>query len=168
MVNGSVGKTALYAGSFDPFTLGHYDIVQRALGLFEKVIILVAVSPSKKSLLTFNQRVQMINSLYKEFGDRVKVDSFDGLLVNYAKTNKIDVIVRGLRATGDFEIEFQMAAMNRKLYPVIEMVFLMTSEKFYYLSSSLVREVFLHGGDIKNFVPKAIFEQLKKISLSSS
>lgn len=154
-------KTALYAGSFDPFTNGHFDIVKRALKIFDELTIVVAISPSKKPFLEKEKRVSLLEEIYKD-EPKVKIDSWDGLLVDYAKNNNINSVVRGLRPTGDFEIEFQMASMNRKLVKDIETVFLMTGENLYYISSSLVKEVFSHGGDVEDFVPSVIFEELKK------
>ena len=154
-------KSAVYAGSFDPFTNGHLDIVKRALSIFDEVTILLAVSPSKKSLWSADKKKEILKKVF-EGESRVLIDSWSELLVDYAKENKIDAIVRGLRPTGDFEFEFQMASMNRKLCPEIETVFLMTGENHYYVSSSLVKEVFNHGGDIEGFVPKAVFEELSK------
>lgn len=152
---------ALYAGSFDPFTNGHFDIVKRSLGIFKEVTILIAISPSKKPLIPQEDRIDMIQALFKD-EPRVNVDFYDGLIVDYAKNNNIQSIVRGLRPTGDFEIEFQMASMNRKLNSEIETIFLMTGEKFYYVSSSIVKEVLRHNGDIKDFVPQNVLEYLKK------
>lgn len=156
-----MSKTALYAGSFDPFTNGHLDIVKRALSIFDKIFIVIAVSPSKRPFLEKDKRKELLTELFKD-DERVIVDTWDGLLVDYAKKNNVNSIVRGLRPTGDFEIEFQMASMNRKLNPECETVFFATGEKLYYISSSLVKEVFAHGGDISDFVPSIIHEELKK------
>ena len=153
-------KTALYAGSFDPFTKGHLDIVKRALSIFDEVNIVIAVSPAKSSLISREDRKALIEKIF-ESEDRVKVDVWDELIVDYAKKNNIKSIVRGLRPTGDFEMEFQMASMNRKLNSDTDTVFLMTGENLYYISSSLVKEVFRHGGDISTFVPAEINEFLK-------
>jgi pantetheine-phosphate adenylyltransferase len=155
-------KRALYAGTFDPFTNGHLDIVQRALKLFDEVIVLVAVSPTKKPFMSTEIRLDLLNRLFAH-EPRVKVDSWSGLIVEYARQNKICSIVRGLRPTGDFEIEFQMASMNRKINPDCDTVFLMTGEKLYYVSSSLVKEVYTHNGDVSMFVPPTVFEELKKL-----
>ena len=155
-------KCALYAGTFDPFTNGHLDIVRRATQLFDEVVVLVAVSPSKKPFLSTEQRVGVLNKIFAH-EPKVKVDSWSGLIVEYARKNNISSIVRGLRPTGDFEIEFQMASMNRKINPDCDTVFLMTSEKLYYISSSLVKEVFTHDGDVSPFVPPLVLEELKKI-----
>lgn len=152
---------AIYAGTFDPFTNGHDNILCRALEIFEEVIILVAISPTKKPLFSMQERLQMIREVYKN-EKRIVVDSWEGLIVDYAKKHDIGTIVRGLRPTGDFEIEFQMASMNQKLYPEIETVFLMTGPEFYYVSSSLVKEIHKHGRDISKFVPKEVMTHLPK------
>ncbi len=154
-------KTALYAGSFDPFTNGHLDIVKRALKMFDEIVVLVAVSPSKRNFLNKEERINLLERLFAD-EPKVRVDSWDGLIVDYVSENNISAIVRGLRPTGDFEIEFQMASMNRKLNPNAETVFFMTGENLYYISSSLVKEIFQHGGDIQNFVPGVVFDELKK------
>jgi pantetheine-phosphate adenylyltransferase len=155
-------KRALYAGTFDPFTNGHLDIVQRAIKIFDEIIVLVAVSPSKKPFMSTEQRVSVLNKIFAH-EPKVKVDSWGGLIVEYARQHNIGSVVRGLRPTGDFEIEFQMASMNRKINPDCDTVFLMTSEKLYYVSSSLVKEVFTHSGDVTDFVPPLVHEELKKI-----
>ncbi len=152
----------LYAGTFDPFTNGHLDIVQRAVKIFDEVVVLVAVSPTKKPFMSTEARVNVLKKLFAH-EPKVVVDSWTGLIVEYARQNKISSIVRGLRPTGDFEIEFQMASMNRKINAECDTVFLMTSEKLYYISSSLVKEVYTHNGDITPFVPPMVFEEMKKI-----
>ena len=152
----------LYAGTFDPFTNGHLDIVQRAVKIFDEVVVLVAVSPTKKPFMSTEARVNVLKKLFAH-EPKVIVDSWTGLIVEYARQNKISSIVRGLRPTGDFEIEFQMASMNRKINAECDTVFLMTSEKLYYISSSLVKEVYTHNGDITPFVPPMVFEEMKKI-----
>ncbi len=154
-------KRAIYAGSFDPFTNGHKHILLRALNLFDEVTLLVGKSPSKKTLFTARERVEMLREEFKDY-ENVKVDFFQGLLVDYAKHNSINVLIRGLRPTGDFESEFQMASMNKKLFPEIETVFLMTEGENYYLSSSLVKEIYKHGTDIKSFVPDVVLDWLDK------
>ena len=157
-----VKKRALYAGTFDPFTNGHLDIVNRACGIFDEVVVLVAVSPNKKPLMSTEQRVEVLKKIFAH-EPKVKVDSWTGLIVEYARKNNISSIVRGLRPTGDFEIEFQMASMNRKINPDCDTVFLMTSEKLYYISSSLVKEVWTHDGEISTFVPPLVHEEMKKL-----
>lgn len=155
-------KRAVYAGTFDPFTNGHLDIVQRAVKIFDEVIVLVAVSPTKQPFMSTETRLDILKKLFAH-ESKVKVESWSGLVVEYARQNKISSIVRGLRPTGDFEIEFQMASMNRKINPECDTVFLMTSEKLYYISSSLVKEVYTHNGDISAFVPPMVHEELKKL-----
>lgn len=155
-------KRAVYAGTFDPFTNGHLDIVQRAVKIYDEIIVLVAVSPTKTPFMSTEVRVGLLKKLFAH-EPKVKVESWAGLIVEYARQNKIQSIVRGLRPTGDFEIEFQMASMNRKINPECDTVFLMTSEKLYYISSSLVKEVYTHDGDITAFVPPLVYEELKKM-----
>ncbi len=153
-------RRAIYAGTFDPFTVGHNDILQRSLKIFDEVTVLVAVSPTKKPMFSKEERLEMLEEHFKDY-DNVNVDTWGGLIVDYAKQKGIGSIIRGLRPTGDFEIEFQMASMNNKIYPDIETVFLMTEGENYYISSTLVKEVYRHGGDVVDFLPKAIFEKLK-------
>jgi pantetheine-phosphate adenylyltransferase len=155
-------KRALYAGTFDPFTNGHLDIVNRALKIFDELIIVVAVSPTKHPFMPTEMRVNLLQELFSH-EPKIIVESWSGLVVEYARQNKIGSIVRGLRPTGDFEIEFQMASMNRKINPDCDTVFLMTSEKLYYISSSLVKEVYNHNGDISSFVPPLVYDQLEKL-----
>jgi pantetheine-phosphate adenylyltransferase len=155
-------RKALYAGTFDPFTNGHQDIVLRALSLFDELTLLVAVSPTKKPTLSQDQRLKLLREIFAN-QPKVKVEAWDGLVVEYARQHQIGHIVRGLRPTGDFEVEFQMASMNRKLHADLDTVFLMTSEKLFYVSSSLVKEVWSHGGDISQFVPPRVLEELKKV-----
>lgn len=154
-------KKALYAGTFDPLTNGHFDIIQRSLKIFEHLTILFAIGPSKSPLFLLEQRLEMTKSLFQEV-PRVKVDSWQGLVVDYMAQNKLDVIVRGLRPTGDFEYEYQMAAMNRHLNPALETVFLVTGPENSFVSSTLVKEIYLHGGNIKDLVPGPIFEKMKE------
>ncbi|GIW41281.1 MAG: phosphopantetheine adenylyltransferase [Candidatus Binatia bacterium] len=153
--------TAVYAGSFDPFTNGHLDIVRRALCAFDRVIVAVAYNPNKESaLFTPEERVEMIRDAVRDLGDRVLVDRFDGLLVDYCERVQARAIVRGLRAVSDFEYEFQMAMMNRHLKPHIETFFLATGEAHFYTSSRLVREVASLGGDIRGLVPEGVHRRL--------
>lgn len=143
---------AIYPGTFDPLTLGHLDVLKRASNLFDEVIISVAKSSSKNTLLTIEERVAIINDSIKDISN-CSAESFDGLLVNYAKSKNADVIIRGLRAISDFEYEFQLALTNRKIAENIETVFLMPGEKYSFISSTLVREIAKYGGDVKDFVP---------------
>jgi pantetheine-phosphate adenylyltransferase len=152
---------AVYPGTFDPITNGHVDIVRRALNLFDRVVVAVAENLRKAPLFSLEERSQMIRA---SIGDdsRVEVDSFTGLLVDYAKRRQARVIIRGLRAIADFEYEFQFAHMNRHLAPSVETVFLMTSEESFYVSSSLVKEVATMGGDITRVAPPAVVEAFKR------
>ena len=146
--------TAIYPGTFDPVTNGHLDIIERASKLFDSVIITIAVNSSKKPLFTKDERMDMIKNVTKKFKN-VSVDVFDGLLVSYAKKKKASVIIRGLRAISDFDYEFQIAMATRRLSPDLETIFLMTKWEHSFLSSSVVREVALLGGDFSSFVPEA-------------
>ncbi len=152
--------TAIYPGTFDPVTNGHLDIIERASKLFDSVIITIAVNSSKKPLFTKDERMDMIKNVTKKFKN-VSVDVFDGLLVSYAKKKKASVIIRGLRAISDFDYEFQIALTNRKLEPEVNTIFLMPSEKYSFLNSSLVRELASFKADVKQFVPDYVFKKLK-------
>lgn len=153
--------TAIYPGTFDPVTNGHLDIIERASKLFDKVIITIAVNSSKKPLFTKDERMEMIKSVTKKFKN-VSIDVFDGLLVSYAKKKKASVIIRGLRAISDFDYEFQIALTNRKLEPEVNTIFLMPSEKYSFLNSSLVRELASFKADVRQFVPDYVFKKLKE------
>jgi pantetheine-phosphate adenylyltransferase len=151
---------ALYPGTFDPITNGHVDLVRRALFLFPKVIVLVARNSTKTPLFSVEERVDMIREVFR--GERgVEVDEFDGLLVDYAQRRKASVIIRGLRAVSDFEYEFQMALMNRKLAGKVDTLFLVPHENYTYLNSTIVREVARLGGNIAGFVPPVVRKQLQ-------
>ncbi|MFO7526271.1 MAG: pantetheine-phosphate adenylyltransferase [Ignavibacteriaceae bacterium] len=155
-------KKVIYPGTFDPVTYGHIDIVRRAVDLFDEVVVTVAINPSKKPLFTTEERVHMLRESLKEFDSRVIIDSFDGLLVEHAKQVGATAIVRGLRQISDFEFEFQMALMNRKLSGDITTIFLMPHERYTYLNSTVIRNVASLHGDISNFVPPVVQEALKK------
>lgn len=142
---------AIYPGTFDPVTNGHTDLIQRASQLFNEVIVGVAASPSKKPLFDLNKRVALIEEVTKHLPN-VKVVGFSGLLVDFAKSNQANVLIRGLRAVSDFEYEFQLANMNRRLSPDLESVFLTPAEENSFISSTLVKEVALHKGDVSEFV----------------
>ena len=160
-------KIATYPGTFDPITNGHIDIIRRALTIFDKIIVSVSVDSSKTPLFTVEERMDMIKEAVKDI-ENIQVDSFQGLLVNYAKKINATAIIRGLRAVSDFEYEFQLALMNRRLNEQVETVFLMPNEKFTYLNSSIVREVASLKGDINDFVPKNVKEKLtEKLNLHS-
>ncbi len=151
---------AIYPGTFDPITYGHIDVVQRAALLFPRLIILVARNTSKAPLFTDDERIRMIREIFRNRRS-ITVDGFDGLLVDYARQKKASVIVRGLRAVSDFEIEFQMALTNRKLAPELETVFLVPRENYSYLNSTIVREIARLGGDVSDFVPKSVQRYLR-------
>ena len=153
-------KTAVYPGSFDPITLGHLDIIERASSLFDRVVVAVLVNKNKTPMFTIEERKEMIREATQHL-DNVIVDSFEGLLVDFVKVNGFDVVIKGLRAVSDFEAEFQMASMNRVLMPDIETVFMMTSSQYSYLSSSLVKEVFKFKGCISELVPGLVIEAMK-------
>ena len=147
--------SAIYAGTFDPLTLGHVDLVERASRIFDRVIVAVVARSRKTTMFAEAERVEMARSELVGFRN-VEVEAFDGLLVEYARIRKIHVLLRGIRAFSDFEYEFQMALTNRTLAPEIETVFLMPQESFSYISSSTVREILDHGGDASPFVPEAV------------
>jgi pantetheine-phosphate adenylyltransferase len=155
-------RTAIYPGSFDPVTNGHLDIIKRAVKLFDKVIVAVINNPDKNLLFSAAERVKMLEECFAG-QPKLEIDSFDGLLVDYAEKKKAKAIIRGLRAISDFDYEFQMALTNRKLDPEIETVFLMTDHKYSYLNSSLVRQIAKLGGDIKELVPLAVSKRLIKL-----
>ncbi|MDD5006044.1 MAG: pantetheine-phosphate adenylyltransferase [Candidatus Omnitrophica bacterium] len=153
-------QKAIYPGSFDPITYGHIDIIKRALKIFDEVIVAVANNSSKQPLFSTEERVKMIKQATKDF-DRITVESFDGLVIDYAHKKRISVIIRGLRMISDFEYEFQMALTNRKLAPDVETIYLMPSESYCYISSKLLKEAAYLGADISNFVPKFIEKAIK-------
>ncbi len=153
-------RSAIYPGTFDPITYGHIDVVERAVTMFNKVIVLVARNTTKKPLFTDDERIAMIREVFRK-NRRVEVDGFDGLLVNYARRKGSSVIIRGLRAVSDFEYEFQMALTNRKLDRHIDTVFLVPGEQYTYLNSTIVREVAMLGGDVSDFVPRIVQWHLK-------
>lgn len=148
-------RTAIYAGTFDPITMGHLDVAQRAAKVVDKLILAVAVSTRKQALFSIDERVALARECVAELKN-VEVDSFDGLLVDYARSRNVRLLIRGLRAFSDFEFEFQMALTNRKLAPEIETLFLMPNEDYSYVSSSTVREVAQFGGDPSLFVPAPV------------
>ena len=154
-------KHVVYPGSFDPITLGHINIIERAAKIFPKVTISVIENPSKKTTFSIQERIEMIKEIFK---NRPNIDTeyFQGLLMDYAEEKGVDTIIRGLRAFSDFDFEFQMALTNRELNPKIDTVFLMTDVKRSYVSSSIVKEVALLNGDVSSFVPKLVETALQK------
>ncbi len=157
----NVGKLAIYPGTFDPITNGHLDIIQRAVNLFDRVIVGVTTNPAKTPLFSTGERVEMIQKSVSNMAS-VEVEHFDGLLMDYARKKAANVVVRGLRAITDFEFEFQMALVNRRLAEHIVTVFLMPNEKYTYLNSTIVKEVAKFGGDVGSFVSKDVDERLRK------
>ena len=154
-------KIAIVPGSFDPITYGHIDIIKRSAQLFDEVIVAILVNPDKKYLFTLEEREEMINESIKDFKN-VKVDSFSGLLVNYAKKVNSTVIVRGLRAVSDFEYEMQLTFMNKALDDNIETFYIMANKQYSFISSSIVKGVSGFGADLSKFVPKHVEERLEK------
>jgi pantetheine-phosphate adenylyltransferase len=152
---------AVYPGSFDPITNGHLDLIQRALKIFDHIIVAVANNTFKRSLFTIEERMEMIRESLKDY-PQVSIDTFEGLLVKYARAKNARAIIRGLRAVTDFEYEFQLAMMNRRLEPEIETVFLMTGLRWVFLSSSILKEAAFHDGDIEGMVPEIVFKKLRE------
>lgn len=158
-------RRAIYPGSFDPVTNGHLDIITRGCKLFDEIIIAILFNPEKKPFFSVGERRDMLNEVLQQI-DRgactLRVDAFEGLLVHYAVEQQADAIVRGIRAISDYEYELQMALMNRRLEPSIETVFMMPAEAYTYVSSRLVKEVFLLGGELDGLVPELVEERMKK------
>ncbi|PYE31563.1 phosphopantetheine adenylyltransferase [Idiomarina fontislapidosi] len=154
-------RRAIYPGTFDPITNGHADLIERAASLFSEIIVGVAESPSKKPLFSLQERVLLAQQVTEKL-DNVRVVGFSGLLVNFAKSHEASVLIRGLRAVSDFEYEFQLANMNRRLFPDLESVFLTPAEENSFISSTLVKEVALHGGDVTEFVDARVAEALQQ------
>ncbi len=154
-------RTAIYPGSFDPLTNGHVAIIQRGLKVFDRLVVAVANNPEKRPMFTAAEREAMIAEVVGD-DPRVEVDSFDGLLVDYARRKGVHTVLRGLRAVSDFEYEFQIANMNRHLLPDVETVFVMTGEDYFFVSARLVREVATFGGDVSAFVPPNVLDALRR------
>lgn len=155
------GAVAVYPGSFDPITNGHLDLIQRGARLFARLIVAILRNEAKKPLFSVQERLEMAREVLRDFPN-VEVDSFGGLLVDYAKARGATVILRGIRAISDYEYELQMALMNRRLAPGIETVFLMAGEAYSFLSARLVKEVIALGGDVSGLVPPLVEERLRK------
>lgn len=154
-------NSAVYAGTFDPITYGHIDLIERASRIFSEVIVGIAASTNKKPLFTLEERVAMTKHVLSQYSN-VKVFGFQSLLLDFAREHDANVILRGLRAVADFDYEFQLASMNRNLNPKIESMFLMPGEKYMYVSSSIVREIAALGGDVSGFVPEIVMQALKE------
>ncbi len=152
---------AVCPGSFDPPTLGHLNIIERGIPLFDKIIVAVAINTSKKSAFTPEERVEMLKSLFKG-RKNVEIDTFTGLLVNYARKKKAKTILRGLRTVQDYEYEFQMALANQKMAPDIETIFMMTESSYSHISSSIIKEVIYFGGSGKGMIPPLVEKKLKE------
>ncbi len=156
-------RIAIYPGTFDPITYGHLDILERASKIFDKVIIAVANNERKGPLFSLEERVELIKECILEYKlKNVEVDTFDTLLIEYAKNKGAKVIIRGLRAISDFEYEFQMALMNRKLYPAVETLFMMPNEQYTYVSSRIVKEIASYGGSVSCLVPANVEAKLRE------
>lgn len=155
-------KSAIYPGTFDPITNGHIDIIKRAMTLFDRVIVTLALNSDKVPLFSIDERMSMIEESVEGF-EGVEICRFDGLVVDFARSIDVRTVIRGLRAVSDFEYEFQISLMNRKQWNDIDTVFLMPDEKYTYLSSSIVKEVAKHGGNVDCFVPSCVLESLNRL-----
>jgi len=152
---------AVYPGSFDPLTNGHVDIISRGARLFDRIVVAILVNAEKAPLFSMAERVEIARAVFKNHSN-VEVDTFDGLLVDYVERKRAQAIVRGLRAVSDFEFEFQMALMNQRLKPQIETVFMMPAEQYTFISSTLIREIAIHGGNAGEFVDPIVATELRK------
>jgi pantetheine-phosphate adenylyltransferase len=156
-------RIALYPGTFDPVTFGHIDIMSRAIKLFDRLIVAVALNPNKHPLFSMDDRVKFIKNATKGFS-KIEVIPFDNLLTSLAHSKKASVVIKGLRAISDFEFELQMGLMNRKLDESLETLFMIPSQEYSFLSSNLVKEIARHGGDVSKLVPRGVVKELKKLS----
>lgn len=154
-------KIAIYAGSFDPFTKGHQNVIDRGLRVFDKIIVALAHNVSKKTIFSFDDRIEIIKEIYKD-RDNIVIDSFEGLLVDYSKKIGTSILLRGMRSVSDFEYELQMALANKTLYSEIETIFIVTDSKYSHISSSLIREIVSLGGSVKKMVPGVVERRLKE------
>jgi len=154
-------RSAIYPGTFDPLTNGHLSIINRALKIFDKLVVVILINPQKTTLFTLDERIYMIKEVLKG-KPNIEVESFDGLLVDYVVQKKTNVIIKGLRALSDFEYEFQMAIMNRKLNRDIQSVFLMTDYRWFYISSTIIKEAAKFGGEINGLVPPLVCKKVKE------
>jgi len=156
-----VTRRAIYPGTFDPVTNGHVDIIERACQLFDEVIVAILINPGKNPMFTLDERVGILNEVLNSRFKQARVDTFEGLLVDYAAQQQAHAIVRGIRAISDYEYELQMALMNRRLNPSVETVFMMSSEDYSYVSSRLIKEVFNLGGSVSGLVPDLVIERMR-------
>lgn len=153
---------AIYPGTFDPITMGHMDIIDRGLNIFDKIIIAVAINPQKKHLFTLEERLSMIKQCFPEGYSRIECEEVSGLIIDYAVQKGAKAIIRGLRAVSDFDYEFQLALMNRKLQREVDTLFLMPGFRWIYISSSIIKDAASHGGDVSDLVPEHVDRMLKK------
>jgi pantetheine-phosphate adenylyltransferase len=160
----TMSKKIIYPGTFDPITNGHLDLILRATRLFDQVIVAVAENNNKKPSFTYQERLHLARKVLAKYKNKVKVLPFSGLLVNFAKEQKVNVVLRGLRAVSDFEYELQLANTNRCLAKQVETIFLTPAEQFSYISASMVREIAALGGDVSAFVPKEVVRALNRVT----
>lgn len=156
-----MSRVAVYPGSFDPITNGHLSLLRRGLQIFDKIIVAIAVNPNKKPLFTLEERMDILRAVLKDYS-RVEIDHFQGLLVDYVQQKETNIILRGLRALSDFEYEFQMALMNRKLSRKVQTVFMMTDYQWFYISSTIIKEAASLGGNIEGLVPEIVYQKLRE------
>jgi pantetheine-phosphate adenylyltransferase len=156
-----MNRVAIYPGSFDPITNGHLSLLRRGLQIFDKIIVAIAINPEKKPLFSLEERIEILSSVLKDY-PRVEIDHFQGLLVEYVQAMETNIILRGLRALSDFEYEFQLALMNRKLSRKVQTVFMMTDYKWFYISSTIIKEAASLGGNIDGLVPELVNQRLKE------
>jgi pantetheine-phosphate adenylyltransferase len=156
-----MSRVAVYPGSFDPITNGHLSLLRRGLQIFDKIIVAIAINPEKKPLFTLEERIEILSAVLKDY-PRVQIDHFQGLLVEYVQKQETNIILRGLRALSDFEYEFQLALMNRKLSRKVQTVFMMTDYKWFYISSTIIKEAASLGGNIDGLVPEIVNQRLKE------
>ncbi|OGP49833.1 MAG: pantetheine-phosphate adenylyltransferase [Deltaproteobacteria bacterium RBG_13_43_22] len=156
-----MSRVAIYPGSFDPITNGHLSLLRRGLSIFDKIVIAIAINPGKKPLFTLEERVDILKTVLKDYS-RIEIDHFQGLLVDYVQRRETNIVLRGLRALSDFEYEFQYSLINRKLNQKVEMVFMMTDYKWFYISSTIIKEAASLGGNIDGLVPEIVNQRLRE------
>ena len=156
-----MSRVAIYPGSFDPITNGHLSLLRRGLQIFDKIIVAIAINPEKKPLFTLEERIDILQTVLKDY-PRAQIDHFQGLLVDYVQRQESNVILRGLRALSDFEYEFQLALMNRRLSRKVQTVFMMTDYKWFYISSTIIKEAASLGGNVDGLVPEMVTQRLKE------